>query len=66
VGYEVFLHPPNHLLDRGRIRLVIAYIRDSIRTTLLPDLFSKTAAVRPVMPPPMIATSAEMSPGIAG
>jgi hypothetical protein len=38
----------------------------SIRTTVLPDLFNRTAAVKPVMPPPMIATSAEMSSGIAG
>src|SRR5918993_1656951 len=35
-GHKLFLHPPNHLLDGGRIRLVIAYSRKHIWCSFLP------------------------------
>src|SRR5918994_5304138 len=34
-GHKLFLHPPNHLVDRGRIRLVIAYGRKHICCSFL-------------------------------
>ena len=43
-----------------------AILRASITVTVLPNLLSRTAAVRPTRPPPRTATSADTSPGIAG
>src|SRR5918997_977254 len=35
-GHEVLLHPPDHLVDGGRLCLVIAYGREHIRYSLQP------------------------------
>src|SRR5215211_8985446 len=42
-GHKVFLHPPNHLVDRGRVRLVIAYSRKHIWCSFPPRFPSGSA-----------------------